>query len=312
VLQEVRRPAGFVAREPEEGRDPLHREGVAVAEEKPGDGGLRAYLSKIGTYSLLDRDEEHALAKRYRSGDDPEARERLIVCNLRLVVSIAKRFQGRGLSLMDLIEEGNIGLLQAVERFDPDKGVRVSTLATRWIERVIRRALYSSVRTVRIPAYMFEIIARAKATALELHEELARTATMPEIAARMKLTKRTATLLQRAMRGRTRSLSEPTAGGYDSSQTTLDAMLEDEGAIPPDVIVLDEIEHQALHRMIKSIDGREAKILALRFGLDDEEPKTLSKIGEIIGLSRERVRQLEHRALQRLKEALESGHVPDS
>ena len=89
-------------------------------------------------------------------------------------------------------------------------------------------------------------------------------------------------------------------------------MLEDEGAIPPDVIVLDEIEHQALHRMIKSIDGREAKILALRFGLDDEEPKTLSKIGEIIGLSRERVRQLEHRALQRLKEALESGHVPDS
>ncbi|MDP6439019.1 MAG: RNA polymerase sigma factor RpoD/SigA [Candidatus Brocadiia bacterium] len=283
-----------------------------MAEERPGDGGLRAYLSRIGTYQLLEPHEEHELAERYRSSGDPEARERLILCNLRLVVSIAKRFQGRGLPLMDLIEEGNLGLLRAIERFDPDKGVRVSTLATWWIERAIRRALYSSVRTVRIPAYMFEIIARAKATALELHEELARTPTMPEIAARMKLTKRTATLLQRAMRGRTRSLSEPVAGGYDGSQTTLDAVLEDEGAARPDEIVLGEMEHQALHRMIQSIDGREAHILALRFGLEDEDPKTLSKIAEIVGLSRERVRQIEHRALQRLKEALESGHVPDS
>lgn len=275
------------------------------------DQGLSGYLSRIGSYPLLDRESEHELASRYRRDGDPKARDKLIVSNLRLVVSIAKHFKGRGLPIMDLVEEGNVGLMKAVDRFDPDKGVRFSTLATWWIERAVRRALYSSVRTVRVPAYMFEIIARAKETALLLEDEMGRPPEMGEIAERMALKKRTAVLLQRAMRGRTQSLSAPLAGPYSDANATLDAVLEDKSAGTPEEIVLGEMEHEALRRMLRSIDRRDARILALRFGLDDEAPRTLKEIGKIVGISRERVRQLESRALQRLKAALESGRSPE-
>lgn len=277
----------------------MHRSG-------PSDQGLKHYLERIGTYPLLNREEERELARRFRRHGDQQAREKLIVSNLRLVVSIAKRFAGRGLPLMDLIEEGNLGLLQAVERYDPAREVRFATLATWWIERAIRRALYSSVRLVRLPAYIFEIVARAKNAALKLEEELRRSPTIDEIAERMKLKKRGAMLLRHAMRSHTQSLSDPVAPAYQDSETTLDAVLEDESARRPDEIVLGDMEQQALLRMIESIDRRQARILALRFGLDQEKPRTLEEIGRIVGLTRERVRQIERQALQRLKEALDS------
>jgi len=277
----------------------VHRSG-------PSDQGLKHYLERIGTYPLLNREEERELARRFRRHGDQQAREKLIVSNLRLVVSIAKRFAGRGLPLMDLIEEGNLGLLQAVERYDPAREVRFATLATWWIERAIRRALYSSVRLVRLPAYIFEIVARAKNAALKLEEELRRSPTIDEIAERMKLKKRGAMLLRHAMRSHTQSLSDPVAPAYQDSETTLDAVLEDESARRPDEIVLGDMEQQALLRMIESIDRRQARILALRFGLDQEKPRTLEEIGRIVGLTRERVRQIERQALQRLKEALDS------
>ena len=280
-----------------------------VSKQASSDQNLSSYLSRIGSYPLLDRETEQTLARRYRNEGDLKARDLLILSNLRLVVSIAKKFQRRGLPLMDVIEEGNVGLMNAVDRFDPERGLRFSTLATWWIERAIRRALYSSVRTVRVPAYMFEIVARAKQTALLIEEETGRPAIIEDVAARMNLKKRTANLLQHAMRARTRSLSEPIGDGEADPHAALAAVLEDKATERPDEIVLGEMERAALHRMILSIDRREARILALRFGLDDDEPRTLTEIGRIVGLSRERVRQIEHHTLQRLKEALESGRL---
>ena len=282
-----------------------------MIRKRTGQSDLQSYLSRIGSFSLLTREEEGKLARRYRKGGDQKARERLILCNLRLVVSIAKTFQGRGLPLPDLIEEGNVGLIGAVERFDPGRGVRFSTFATWWIWRAIRRALYSSARTVRIPAYMFEAIARAKQVALKLQTELGRAPTMEEIARRMRLRKDTAVLLQHAMHARITSLSAPT-GHHDANgaETTLGMLLEDRTVLPPDQLVFNEMERETLRRMIESINEREAKILSLRYGLDDEQPKTLNEIGKIMGVSRERVRQIESRALKRLKAALETGEAP--
>lgn len=267
--------------------------------------GLQSYLSGIGQYHLLSREEEQELARRYRDEDDESARQALIQSNLRLVVSIAKKFRGRGLPLVDLIEEGNIGLIRAVERFDPERGNRFSTFATWWIERCIRRGLSSNSRTVRIPAYMFELVAHAKRSAMKLEDELGRRPTMDEIAKSLDLKPETGKLLRKAMHGRTTSLSTPLSGGNeDGDPTSLGSMLEDRESPHPDEVVLTEIELEKLKELILSIDERDARILTLRYGLNSDVPKTLSEIGDIIGLSRERVRQLEMRALKRLKRAL--------
>ncbi|MFP4029655.1 MAG: RNA polymerase sigma factor RpoD/SigA [Candidatus Brocadiia bacterium] len=274
-----------------------------------GKSGLQKYLSRIGEYELLNREQEQKLSRQYRNEGNTKAREELIVRNLRLVVSIAKRFQGRGVPLVDLIEEGNIGLMRAIERFDPDRGNRFSTFATWWIERSVRRAISSSARTVRLPAYMFEMVARAKQTALKLEDELGRAPTMDEVARRMQLKKGTAVLLKRAMKARTTSLSTPVKkdGEYG---TTLGNLLEDHDSPSPAEAALGEMERERLHRMINSINERESKILALRFGLEHDPPKTLSEIGDILGLSRERIRQLEKRALEKLKSVMEPEEAP--
>jgi len=282
-----------------------------LANKRTTRSDLSSYLARISRFPLLSREQEQDLARRYGQQGDNKAREELILCNLRLVVSVAKRFQKKGLPLIELIEEGNLGLIQAVERFDPDRGTRFSTFATWWIERAIRRALHTSARMVRIPAYMFEIVGRAKQTAVALEAQLGRPPTAEEVARSMRLRKETAALLQHAMRTRITSLSAP-RGRRDETgaEMTLATLLEDRTARPPEEIVLGEMEREALHRMIQCIDEREAKILSLRYGLDDQPPKTLQEIGDIVGLSRERVRQLESSALKKLKEALTSGKMP--
>lgn len=228
------------------------------------------------------------------------ARERMIRSNLRLVVNIAKAYANRGMPLSDLIEEGNLGLLRAVEGFDPDMGARFSTYASWWIKQAIKRALINAVQPVHIPAYMVEMIARWKQTHSELSEELGRSPTIQEVAERMKLPERKVRIIKRAVR----AFSAPSQSSTVEGGMMLAEMLPDEKALTPDEAMFNEDESELISRLIDQLDDREATILRLRYGLDDNEPMTLKDIGARIGITRERVRQLEAEALGKLNKAL--------
>ena len=256
---------------------------------------LETYLKEINRVPLLTADEEKSLAVEVREGD-MEAREHMIRANLRLVVSIAKNYMNRGLSFMDLIEEGNLGLLKAVERFNPDVECRFSTYATWWIKQSIRRALVNTSKTVRIPSYMVELITKWKNASMELTYKLGRPPTIHEVAIELDVPPQNLHLLKRAMR------ANQTAGQAVSLDTILMGTdsLEDPRIRPPDEEVLDSSEVDRLQELLGSLEKRQAFILRLRFGLGEEEPMTLKEIGEIVGLTRERVRQIENEALRRL------------
>lgn len=220
----------------------------------------------------------------------------MVRSNLRLVVNIAKHYGNRGLALNDLIEEGNVGLLKAVQHFDPHLGNRFSTYATHWIKQAIRRALLNCTQSVRIPAYMVETVARWKQTSAKLAEELGREPEPEEIAARMQLPGRKVRILKRAVR----ALSAPTQSTHDETGVTISELLEDSRTPRPETAFFDNQELDILHKLLDRISDREAKVLRLRFGLDNQEPMTLRDIGEQIGLTRERVRQIEREALNKL------------
>jgi len=267
------------------------------------DPALKQYLEEIGSFPLLSAQQELELARCVAERSDPEAKRRLIVANLRLVVSVARQFRGRGLDLMDLIEEGNLGLIHAAERFDPARGFRFSTYATWWIKRAIRRAVNSSARTVRVPLYMVELAARAKQVQAALRAEMGREPPMEVLARRLGLSAPRARALLRVLRAETRSLDREVTTGSGAA-VSLAAVLHSADAPRPEDEVLGRMELEALERMLASIDEREARVLSLRFGLDGDGPMTLRQAGKVLGLSRERVRQLEKRALKKLKEAM--------
>jgi RNA polymerase primary sigma factor len=257
--------------------------------------GIEAYFKDINRIALLTANEEKELARKVRAGDQ-KAREKMIKANLRLVVSIAKNYVDRGLSLLDLIEEGNLGLLKAVERFDPDEECRFSTYATWWIKQSIKRALIDTVKTVRIPSYMVEIISKWKNTASDLSIKLGRQPSFHEIAQEMKVPPQHLGIIKTALRA-----------SSSSSQTisienmwTLSEILEDKNAKQPEEILFDEVEVETIEMLLDSIDERDAKILRMRYGIDNGDPMTLKEIGEKVNLSRERVRQIENEALKRL------------
>lgn len=263
------------------------------------DAELELYLSEISKYPLLKPHEERELAYRIAK-NDAEARDKMIRSNLRLVVSIAKNYTHRGMALLDLIEEGNLGLLKAVTRFSPDQGCKFSTYASWWIKQTIRRALINKVKSVRVPAYMVEILTRWKKMSSQLAQKLGRDPTPEEIGKALKLSPSKLSAIRQAL-----SAAAPTGRGGDQ-ETTIDIedilagvpSREEKEAGGP----LDEYDRESLrHALEYSLTDRERKIVELRFGIGEEEPFTLEQIGERIGLTRERVRQIENQALHKLQ-----------
>ena len=279
---------------------------------------LQVYLRQINEFPLLSVKEEQDLASAIRAAQEADekfssgqislaekeriearanqAREQMVRSNLRLVVNIAKNYANRGLSLADLIEEGNLGLLRAVEGFDPEQGSRFSTYASWWIKQSIRRALINSVQPIHIPAYMVEEIAKWKQASAELEETLGRAPTIEEMAEHMKISERKVRFIKRAVKAFSSSVQ---SGGGDA-EFTLSEMLRDYKTPAPEQALFSKAEADALQKLLDQIDEREATVLRLRFGLDRREPMTLKQIGEHIGLTRERVRQIEREALKKL------------
>jgi RNA polymerase sigma factor (sigma-70 family) len=262
--------------------------------------GLQLYLKQINQSPLLNADEEKALARRIIADNDPEARERMVRSNLRLVVNIARHYVNRGLSLPDLIEEGNIGLLKAVEGFDPDNGSRFSTYASWWIKQAIKRALINSVQPIHIPAYMVEMMSKLKYAMRDLEDKLGRLPTIDELSEHLKMPAKKLKIIRKAVK----AYHSPTQSGSADGELTINELVADINNPPPDVIVRDTDTLRQLGELLDNIDARAARILKLRYGLEGGEALTLKQIGEKIGLTRERVRQIEHDALKKLRDAM--------
>ncbi len=248
-------------------------------------------------------EQEHLLGKLVIEENDPRAREQLVRSNLRLVVNIAKKYASRGMGLGDLIEEGNLGLIKAVDYFDPDRGTRFSTYAAWWIKQSIKRALLTNVQPVHIPTYMVTLINQWRHTATELENKLGRTPDVEEVAETVQLPLRKAKIIHKIV-SILGSVRDTSASDSSDEDQTLETMLEDENAEKPgDALVADEQTAKALS-LLDEIGQREAGILRMHYGLDGRKPLTLRQIGEKLGLTRERIRQIQRDALTLLYECM--------
>lgn len=265
---------------------------------------MKLYMQSIGQYPLVTRAEEAELAERIAAGDEP-ARAKLIRSNLRLVVKIAHDFKGRGLPLLDLISEGNIGLMRAVEKFDPTKGAKLSSYAAWWIKQSMRRAISNQGRTIRIPIQSACKMGRIQAAMAQLTEKLGREPSDEEIAKATDLSPRTVVGL-RLGRPTTISLHAPIRHGEDGEFLEL---IPDDKSVAPDDIVQDAETLRHMLSLTDRLDERERTILNLRFGLDGERPQTLDVVSRTICRTRERVRQIQNHALEKLRAMIEEDGV---
>ena len=254
------------------------------------------YLRETGRVRLLTAAEEVTLAKAIEAGDEA-ARQRLIEANLRLVVSIAKRYTGRGMPFLDLIQEGNVGLMRAVEKFDWRKGYKFSTYATWWIRQAVSRGLADQGRTIRLPAHMVEQVNRLSRTRSRLAQELEREPTVDELAATMELTPQR---VEQLIRIDQQPVSLESPMGEDGDDLLGD-FVSDEEQRRPDVAVLDKLVSEELSTMLATLPPRDRLLIECRFGLTGEDPMTLAEVASTLGVSRERVRQIEGRTLLRLR-----------
>lgn len=258
---------------------------------------VRMYLSEIGRVPLIDGKKEVELARRIRKGD-ASAKQQLAEANLRLVVSIAKKYIGRGLSLLDLIQEGNIGLFRAVEKFDPERGFKFSTYATWWIRQAITRAIADQARTIRIPVHMVETINKLTHTQRRLVQELGREPTLEELAVEMEMDIKKVQHIQKISQDIV-SLEAPVGSEEDSK---LGDFIEDEEAINPFEATNRQLKKENVHAMLDFLTPRERKIIEMRFGLADGIGHTLEEVGQEFGVTRERIRQIEAKVLQKMRD----------
>ena len=285
---------------PKEGDEEADLEGIAL------DDPVRMYLKEIGRVPLLTAEEEVELAKRIEQGDE-EAKRRLAEANLRLVVSIAKRYVGRGMLFLDLIQEGNLGLLKAVEKFDYRKGYKFSTYATWWIRQAITRAIADQARTIRIPVHMVETINKLIRVSRQLLQELGREPTPEEIAAEMGLP---VERVREIMRIAQEPVSLETPIGEEEDSHLGDFIEDQEAPSPPEAASQSMLREQ-LEGVLDTLNPREKKVLRLRFGLDDGKQRTLEEVGQQFGVTRERIRQIEAKALRKLRHPSRSKKLKD-
>jgi RNA polymerase primary sigma factor len=278
--------------------EPAVEEGArehAYDESGPAADPVRAYLKEIGGVSLLSAKDEVRLAKLIEKGDQ-NAKNALIEANLRLVVSVAKRYMGRGLNLLDLIQEGNLGLIRAVEKFDYRKGFKFSTYATWWIRQAVSRAIADQSRTIRIPVHMVDAINRVTRTQRELVQDIGRQPTSTEIGEQLDLpADKVEELLELARE--TVSLEAP----MGDTEASLADFIEDEHTRQPDQLTARKIMKEDLRKTLDGLPERERKIIELRYGLNGNDPMTLEQVGQSFGVTRERIRQMEIRTLRRLQ-----------
>ena len=279
---------------------------VDLAAEYSLDDPVRMYLKEIGQIKLLSAEEEVELAKRVSEGDQ-EAKNKLTEANLRLVVSIAKKYSGRGLHILDLIQEGNTGLIRAVDKFDWTKGNKFSTYATWWIRQAITRAIADQARTIRVPVHMVEVINKATRCNRKLVQELGREPTVEEIAAELNLP---VEKIIEANRTASDTLSLDTPVG-DEEDTSIGSFVEDERTPGPADATSNALLAEALKEILDTLTEREADVLRMRFGMYDGRTHTLEEVGQIFGVTRERIRQIENKAIRKLRHPSRAKKIRD-
>lgn len=277
-----------------------------IAEGAGTDDPVRMYLKEIGQIPLLSSEEEIILAKRMSSGDEA-AKEKLAEANLRLVVSIAKKYAGRGMQLLDLIQEGNLGLIKAVEKFDYQKGYKFSTYATWWIRQAITRAIADQARTIRIPVHMVETMNRVVRTSRQLMQELGREPGPDEIGAKLGMP---AQKVQEILKISQEPVSLETPVGEEDDSHLSDFIKDDRVAVPAEAATFTILQEQ-LGEVLSTLTDREQRVLCLRFGLDDGRARTLEEVGREFNVTRERIRQIEAKALRKLRHPSRSRKLRD-
>jgi len=304
-------PDFFLEQQEEEGGDPdaeidVNDLSLSVPEGVSVTDPVRMYLKEIGKVPLLSAEEEIEYARRMDEGDE-KARKRLAEANLRLVVSIAKRYVGRGMQFLDLIQEGNLGLLKAVEKYDYKKGFKFSTYATWWIRQAITRSIADQARTIRIPVHMVETINRLVRTSRQLLQELGREPKPEEIAERMEIS---VDRVREIMKISQDPVSLETPIGEEEDSHLGDFIQDDNVEVPIDAAT-SKLLHEQLMEALSTLTEREQKVLRLRFGLDDGKPRTLEEVGREFDVTRERIRQIEAKALRKLRHPSRSKKLKD-